>query len=127
MIHEEWFQSSPFDAEITDDLKRHFRNAREVHNLIGPCSLLALSSSSVRQAPDHYRFEKYGEASWRDSSGKLGDVVPGDALLVSMQKRIRAEGLRIYPALNHEEQGEKNRPRSMSWTGACFVWKAGVL
>ena len=40
MIHEEWFQPSANDAAITDDLIIHLRDAREVHNLIGPYSLL---------------------------------------------------------------------------------------
>ena len=147
MIHEEWFQPSPNDAKITDGLKRHLRNAREVHNLIGPYShprTLQLFSNGKHQTitevcwlskditrhvleaqverysredkplrylkdlmvvPDYNRFGRYGEVRWRDSSGKLGDVVPGNALLESLQKRIRAEGLRMY-LLRMTEVGE---------------------
>jgi len=46
--------------------------------------------------PDFNRFGQYGEVRWRDAEGALSDVVPGDSLLVSLQKRIREQGLRLY-------------------------------
>jgi hypothetical protein len=46
--------------------------------------------------PDFNRFGKYGEVRWREAGGALGDVVPGNALLFKLQKRIREQGLRLY-------------------------------
>ncbi len=46
--------------------------------------------------PDFNRFGRYGEVRWRDASGALSDVVPGNTLLINLQKRIREQGLRLY-------------------------------
>jgi hypothetical protein len=46
--------------------------------------------------PNFNRFGRYGEVRWRDANGALSDVVPGNALLINLQKRIREQGLRLY-------------------------------
>jgi len=55
--------------------------------------------------PDYNRFGKYGEVRWRVGDGPLGEVVKGGALLATLQKRIREEGLRLY-LLRMTEAGE---------------------
>lgn len=56
--------------------------------------------------PDFNRFGQYGEVRWRDAGGALSDVVPGNALLIDLQKRIREQGLRLY-LLRMTASGEK--------------------
>ena len=56
--------------------------------------------------PDFNRFGQYGEVRWRDADGTLSDVVPGNALLIDLQKRIREQDFRLY-LLRMTASGEK--------------------
>jgi hypothetical protein len=55
---------------------------------------------------DFNRFGQYGEVRWRDANGALSDVVPGNTLLIKLQKCVREQGRRLY-LLRMTTAGEK--------------------
>ena len=54
---------------------------------------------------DRQGFGKYREFRWRKQDGALGEIVPLDARLADIRRRITAEGLRLYQ-LRISEAGE---------------------
>jgi hypothetical protein len=89
--------------------------ARDITQLVLDAEVRMLSSrererqlylKDLNCVPDFNRFGKYGEVRWRDSSGALSDVVPGNALLYDLKKRIREQDQRLY-LLRMTSHGEK--------------------
>jgi hypothetical protein len=89
--------------------------ARDITQLVLDAEVGMLSSrennkvwrlKDLNCVPDFNRFGKYGEVRWRDASGALSDVVPGNALILNLQKRIREQGQRLY-LLRMTSHGEK--------------------
>ncbi|HCU69879.1 MAG TPA: hypothetical protein DGF30_11835 [Desulfomicrobium sp.] len=83
---------------------QHFANTHLAFNTSRASAQNATFLREVKDA-DRQGFGKYREFRWRKQDGSLGEIVPLDARLADIRRRITAEGLRLYQ-LRISEAGE---------------------